>query len=127
MQHPDNVITPEINVNNRNHGQGLSLWQEHKVCIAACGPQTTRYPIEHGLKHKSMVTVMAVIELEAYQTWLTSRITSSAFNTTVSPFAQRSQQYIKESLGQSDEKVRTTIYTLIWTNPPGDTTTRRVH
>ena len=49
---------------------------------------------------------MAVVELKAYQTWLTSRINSSAFNTTVSPFAQRSQQYIKESLGQSDEKVR---------------------
>ena len=48
---------------------------------------------------------MAVVELRQYQAWLTDRINSSAFNTTVTPFAQRSQQYLKESFGNADEKV----------------------
>ena len=51
-----------------------------------------------------MIT-MAVVELRQYQAWLTDRINSSAFNTTVTPFAQRSQQYLKESFGQVEEKV----------------------
>ena len=44
--------------------------------------------------------------LGEYQAWLRYRLNSSAFNTTVSPFAQRSQQYLKEQFGNVDEKVR---------------------
>jgi hypothetical protein len=52
---------------------------------------------------------MSAFELRSYQQWLTTRYNSSAFNTTVSPFAQRSQQYLKEQFGSADEKVRITV------------------
>ena len=48
---------------------------------------------------------MTTFDLGAYQAWLRYRINSSAFNTTVSPFAQRSQQYLKEQFGNVEEKV----------------------
>jgi len=52
---------------------------------------------------------MAARDLLHYRIWLTAHINSSAFNTTVSPFAQRSQQYLKEQLGQAHDKARIPI------------------
>lgn len=40
-------------------------------------------------------------ELDEYRAWLTRASTSATFT----PFAARTQQYVKEQLGQADEKV----------------------
>jgi hypothetical protein len=52
------------------------------------------------------------LDAETTRTWLTFPLNSSAFNTTVSPFAQRSQQYLKEQFGQANEKVGEQDYRL---------------
>lgn len=46
-------------------------------------------------------------DLRGYQNWLTSRISSATFT----PFAARTQQYVKEQFGQADDKV-SPIYVL---------------
>ena len=40
-------------------------------------------------------------ELDEYRAWLTHAYVSATFT----PFAARTQQYVKEQLGQADEKV----------------------
>lgn len=40
-------------------------------------------------------------ELDEYRAWLTHAYASATFT----PFAARTQQYVKEQLGQADEKV----------------------
>jgi hypothetical protein len=40
-------------------------------------------------------------ELDEYRRWLTQAYASATFT----PFAARTQQYVKEQLGQADEKV----------------------
>jgi hypothetical protein len=40
-------------------------------------------------------------ELDEYRRWLTQAYVSATFT----PFAARTQQYVKEQLGQADEKV----------------------
>ena len=54
----------------------------------------------------SSTSTETTFDLGEYRAWLRHRLNSSAFNTTVSPFAQRSQQYLKEQFGNVDEKVR---------------------
>lgn len=49
-------------------------------------------------------TTSTILELAEYRTWLTRQIVSATF----SPFAARTQQFVKEQLGQADEKVRKT-------------------
>ena len=87
-------------------GQVPSIRQEHKVCAYASPSlgSEAHHGCGYGREGRSMIA-MAVVELRQYQAWLTDRSNSSAFNTTVTPFAQRSQQYLKESFGQIDEKV----------------------
>jgi len=43
----------------------------------------------------------AAVALQDYQAWLTEKIDSATFT----PFAARTQQYVKEQLGQANEKV----------------------
>jgi hypothetical protein len=47
----------------------------------------------------SMLAMAA--ELDEYRRWLTQAYVSATFT----PFAARTQQYVKEQLGQADEKV----------------------
>jgi hypothetical protein len=83
---------------DRHHGQISGLWEEHKVylpgadngCLHACAHPTC--------------TIMAP-ELIIYRAWLTELISSSAWNSTVTPMATRNTQYLKEQFGSTEEKV----------------------
>lgn len=51
---------------------------------------------------------MTTADLLLYRTWLTDRISSTAWSSTVSPLAARNTQYLKETFGSTEEKVRCT-------------------
>lgn len=48
---------------------------------------------------------MTTADLLLYRTWLTDRLTSTAWSSTVSPLAARNTQYLKEQFGTTEEKV----------------------
>jgi hypothetical protein len=82
------------------HGQVLGLWKEPQVRLSQAG----------GIDGKCLVPSLPAdrhqcpfVRKGLELTWYHY---SSAFNTTVSPFVQRSQQQLKEQFGTVEDKVR---------------------